>query len=241
MTEYSVYCHMATSIDGKVTGEYLLDSRFAPFDTDWNTIFHKLNSKMKNWIAGRVSFDEIIPKVDLDLSDFIGKTVNRNDYMGDYQNGDKVAIALDPDGKLSWSKSRIGDEYPELKGDHIVTILSESVSDAYLLYLQSIGVSYVFAGQEKPLSMKLALDKLHQLFGITEFLLVGGGIINGSFMQEGLIDTISLIQAPLVESRSDSVSLFQANQSTQPLPQYKVTKNELLPTGALYLIYEKVE
>lgn len=44
MTEYSVYCHMATSIDGKVTGEYLLNSRFAPFDTDWNTIFHKLNS-----------------------------------------------------------------------------------------------------------------------------------------------------------------------------------------------------
>ena len=43
-------------------------------------MFQVLDSKMKNWIVGRVSFDEIIPKVDLDLSDFNGKTVDRNDY-----------------------------------------------------------------------------------------------------------------------------------------------------------------
>lgn len=165
----------------------------------------------------------------------------REDFIGHYQQGDKIAIALDPSGKLAWSQSTIGDEYPELKGDHIVTILSESVSDAYLLYLQSIGVSYVFAGKTKPLSMQTALDKLHRHFAIREFLLVGGGVINGNFMQEGLIDTISLVQAPLVESRADSISLFQAAQSTSSLPAYRVVKNKALTSGALYLIYDKTK
>lgn len=67
MKPYSVYCHMATSIDGKVTGDFLSDPRFAPFEKDWFEIFYRHNQTMKNWLVGRVSFEAIIPTHTPDL------------------------------------------------------------------------------------------------------------------------------------------------------------------------------
>ena len=60
-------------------------------------------------------------------------------------------------------------------------------------------------------------------------------------MQEGLIDTISLIQTPLVESRADSVSLFQSDKGGNVLPAYRVTHHELFDDGALRLIYQRAD
>ncbi|EXI62808.1 hypothetical protein MHD_06700 [Mannheimia granulomatis] len=240
MANYQVYCHMATSIDGKVTGNFLTDPRFKPYENDWFELFFKFNKQMKNWIVGRVSFEQILPKEKVDLSEFIGQKTDRKDYIASFDSHDKFAISLDPDGKLNWYQGEIGDENPALKGDKIVSILSENVSDEYLLYLQKIGVSYIFAGQNKPLNIKLALDKLHQYFDIQEFLLVGGGVINGSFIQASLIDTISIVQAPLVESDLNSVSLFQSHIQGTHLPLYKLVENDVLKSGALHMIYEKV-
>ncbi|TNH02460.1 hypothetical protein FHQ26_05015 [Testudinibacter sp. TR-2022] len=233
---YHLTCHMAVSIDGKVTGGFLEDPRFGDHDGDYFELFHQYNRSSRNWISGRVSMAQVITRHHTaDTAAFAGQQVSRDDFVGD-PAARRFAIAFDPDGKLSWTQNRIGDEYPALKGDHIIAILSESVADSYLLYLQSLGVSYVFAGTQKPLSMRTALDKLHRLFGLDDFLLVGGGYINGSFMQEGLNDTISLIQAPLVESRS----VFQSDEGERPLPAYRFTEHELFGNGSLRLVYQKV-
>ena len=238
---YHLTCHMAVSIDGKASGGFLENPRFAAHNEDYFRLFHQYNQTGRNWICGRVSMAQAITQNRVaDTAAFKGKTISREDFVGTIAER-RFAIALDPDGKLGWTQNTIGDEYPALKGDHIITILSERVADDYLLYLQSLGLSYIFAGKEKPLSMKTALNKLHCLFGLDDFLLVGGGGINGSFMQEGLIDTISLIQTPLVESRTDSVSLFQSDSGGNVLPAYRVTHHELFDDGALRLIYQKAD
>ena len=238
---YHLTCHMAVSIDGKASGGFLESPRFAAHNEDYFRLFHQYNQTSRNWICGRVSMAQAITQNRVaDTAAFKGKTASREDFVGTIAER-RFAIALDPDGKLGWTQNTIGDEYPALKGDHIITILSERVADEYLLYLQSLGISYIFAGKEKPLSMKIALDKLHRLFGLDDFLLVGGGYINGSFMQEGLIDTISLIQTPLVESRADSVSLFQSDKGGNVLPTYRVTHHELFDDGALRLIYQRAD
>ena len=51
-------------------------------------------------------------------------------------------------GKLGWTTSKIVDEDPGYGNAHIIEVLCEDASDAYLAYLQSIGVSYIFAGKE---------------------------------------------------------------------------------------------
>ena len=58
------------------------------------------------------------------------------------------------------------------------------------------GVSYLFAGEER-LNCTLLLEKLHRLFGINKLMLAGGGIVNGSFLAENLVDELSIVIAPV--------------------------------------------
>ena len=64
----------------------------------------------------------------------------------------------------------IEDDDPGYDGAHIVEVLCEDVKDAYLAWLRSAGISYIFAGS-KEMDLSLALSKLHSLFNIQTLLL----------------------------------------------------------------------
>nr|WP_268741102.1 dihydrofolate reductase family protein [Streptococcus macacae] len=193
---------MLLSMDGRVTGQYLEREDCKPYIEDYYQILEAYQGN--NWICGRATFAEFVPLVsELDLQAFAGQTVKRQDFIAD-EAATSFAIALDPSGKLAWGSSTIGEEFPERHGDHVVTILSETVSDAYLAYLQSVGVSYIFAGQNRDLDVQLILEKLQRYFQLETFYLLGGGIINGAFAKAELIDEVSLVLAPLIEGNSDT-------------------------------------
>lgn len=80
----------------------------------------------------------------------------------------------------------------------------------YLSYLQNQGVSYLFAG-EKRLNCTLLLAKLHRLFGINKLMLAGGGIVNGSFLAENLVDELSLVIAPVADGGNGVCSFTQVD------------------------------
>lgn len=80
-----------------------------------------------------------------ELTSYRNMTMSREDYVADAAAA-FYAAAFGRCGKLGW------------KG-------SDNVSDAYLAYLQRLGVSYLFAGKTE-LNLKLTLDKLKSLFGI---------------------------------------------------------------------------
>ena len=233
---YRTICHMAMSIDGRAAGHYLSTAEFGPYGKAYEETLQAYASD--NWICGRITFEQHITFGNkADLSVYSDEVIPREDYINPAAFS-SYAIAVDPEGKLGWQKNVIGDEYPERKGDHIVTILSEAVSDQYLAYLRKIGVSYIFAGKSKPLSMTVALDKLHKYFGIETFMLVGGGFVNGSFASEGLVDEISLIIAPLIEGVSDSVSLFEFGSSTdQRIRKFRMDKFDRIGPDGIRLTY----
>jgi len=233
---YRVICHMGMSIDGRMAGNYLGSQQFGPYGKAYEETLQAYASD--NWICGRVTFEEHITFGNkADLSAYPEKAIPREDYLHPAAFR-SYAITVDPEGKLGWQTNTIGDEYPERKGDHIVTILSEAVSDRYLAHLREIGVSYLFAGESKPLSMTVALDKLHKHFGIETFMLLGGGFVNGAFASEGLVDEISLIIAPLVEGVSESVSLFEyGNSLDQSIRQFRLDKFERIGPDGIRLIY----
>ena len=233
---YRTICHMAMSIDGRAAGHYLSAVEFGPYGKAYEETLQAYGSD--NWICGRITFEQHITFGNkVDLSVYSEEAIPREDYIHPAVFS-SYAIAVDPEGKLGWQTNVIGDEYPERKGDHIVTILSEAVSDRYLAHLRKTGVSYIFAGKSKPLSMTGALDKLHKNFGIRTFMLVGGGFVNGSFASEGLVDEISLIIAPLVEGVSESVSLFEFGGSTdQNIRPFRLDKFERIGPDGIRLIY----
>ena len=97
-----------------------------------------------------------------------------------------------------------------MEGDHVITILTEGVPDAYLAHLQDIGVSYLFAG-EKEVDLKLALQKLRSRFGIEKLMLEGGAHINGSFLNEELIDELHQLLLPIADGTIETSTLFEIN------------------------------
>ena len=80
----------------------------------------------------------------------------------------------------------------------MITVLTEQVSDDYLAFLQSKGVSYLFGGKTD-LDWERVLEKLRKEFGIRKLLLEGGGKINGSFLAANLIDELSVLVAPIAD------------------------------------------
>ena len=91
---------------------------------------------------------------------------------------------------------------------HVSEALTEQVSTDYLAYLQERGVSYVVAGKEQ-LDCGLLLHELKTRFGIERLMIAGGGYVNGSFLQAGLIDEISIVLAPVADGNTRSVSTFE--------------------------------
>ena len=71
-------------------------------------------------------------------------------------------------------------------------ILTENVSNQYLNTLRTLNISYLFVGKEE-IDLRLALEKLYNLFSIKKLLLQGGGITNTYFIKDDLIDELSLV------------------------------------------------
>ena len=77
-------------------------------------------------------------------------------------------------------------------------MLTEQVSNNYLSYLRGLDILYIFAGEQQ-IDCKLLLHKLKTLFGIQKLMISGGGLTNWSFIQENLIDELSLVIAPVAD------------------------------------------
>lgn len=161
-----------------------------------------------------------------DLSKFANVKMNREDYIAD-QDASRYAIAFDRKGKLGWKTSKIEDEDPGYGGAHIVEVLCKDVTDAYLAYLQSIGVSYIFAG-ETEMNLEMALEKLWSNFFINDLLLEGGSEINGAFERAGLIDELSLVQSAVIADADDKPLFEMSSLEDYILKDAKVVSDSVL-------------
>lgn len=190
-----VICHMVPSVDGRIVTSrwHLSRSVYREYERTARTL------GADGWMIGRVSMEPYagsasIPKqkvTRVSRRDFIARSV-----------APSYAIALDPSGKLRWEASEIDD-------DHVITVLTQHVSDAYLAFLRSKGVSYVFGGEHE-VNLEQVLRKLRKAFGIRRLLLEGGGKINGSFLAADLIDEVSVLVAPVADGSVSTPTLFDA-------------------------------
>lgn len=207
-----IVCHMVTSIDGKITGEFL--SR--PECEAATDIYYEMNREYKaqgsgGFICGRVTMEgSFTGGWYPDLSEY--KPVARecghymNCWFDDVADAKYFAIAFDPKGKLGWKSNIIEDSDPGYGGAMIIEVLTEQVDPRYLAYLEEKEISYFFAGETEidvPLALKILRDHLSPEF----YVLEGGSIINGHFLRADCVDEISLVQSPITADK-DSKSLF---------------------------------
>ncbi|MBQ4265822.1 MAG: dihydrofolate reductase family protein [Clostridia bacterium] len=231
MNRPNVICHMTTSIDGKVTGEFLA----MPECEHATQVYYDINRAYRAdaFACGRETMESSFtggwyP----DLSRVHGKSVPREDYAA-ARDAKFFAVSFDRKGRLGWKTPYIVDEDPGYGGAHIIEVLLEGVSDAYLAYLRETGVSYIFAGTEE-MDIGLALRKLRALFGVKTLLLEGGSIINGAFARAGMIDELSLVVAPVTADAGDK-PLFE-NAAAAP---FELTGVKQYDGGVMWMHYRK--
>ena len=226
-----IICHMVTSIDGKVTGDFLFQSECEKA----TEIYYRLNRELRSdgFICGRITMEgSFTGGYYPDLTKY-QPVEEKTDYIADDLSG-FYAVAFDTRGKLGWKSSRIVDPDgdPGYDGAQIIEVLSEDVDERYLGYLREMGISYIFAG-EKAIDVELALYKLKNTIGCNTLLLEGGSIINGAFERAGAVDELSLVVAPMVAGKDGKPLFMDAD-----VANYVLT-NSANETGTVILNYKK--
>lgn len=234
-----IICHMVTSLDGKVTGDFLGRDVHSGLIEDYYRIHREYGAD--GFLCGRVTMEGSFPQPPVPPTVYKGPSIERVDYVA--ERVAFYAVAIDPRGKLWWSSRAISDPDDGYNGAHIIEVLTQNVSDAFLAHLQAKGISYLFGGITE-LNLALVAQKLKQLFGIETLLLEGGGIVNGSFLQNGLIDEISLVVIPEAECVEKSVSLFKTGKyqtGTTTADSFRLKEAKRLNSDGLWLTYQNNE
>ena len=201
-----IICHMSTFLDGKITGSYMetpeAESAFEEYERI-NQFYHP-----QAWINGRVTIDEKFSFYEKPELPENAAMIPHDDYIA-VRNAENYIAAADPSGRLGWKQNYV--EYAGRPKADVIEILTEQVSNAYLAFLKEKEISYIFAGTDV-IDFTLAVKKLKSLFGIEKLKLSGGGILNWSFAQAGLIDELSLIIAPVADGATDTPTLFERSK-----------------------------
>jgi riboflavin biosynthesis pyrimidine reductase len=185
-----IICHMVTSIDGRLhPSRFTVPAVGIPSEVlrgHYEQVTGQFEAE--GWIVGRKTMAEMAKGTERIVADV--RKVAREPHVAN-RNGRDLAIAIDPSGRVHYGKDNVG-------GDHVVAVLGEQVSDAYLADLREDGVSYIFAGLKGD-DLGLAMEQLAAVFGVKTLLLEGGGGINGSFLKQRLIDEFSTLIYPAID------------------------------------------
>lgn len=221
MTKPYVIVHMMMSIDGRIdcgmTAQ--LDG-----NNEYYSCLDALNAPTR--VSGRVTgatemgAGRFKPQSDAVL----GKTA-----FGKNQTGTSYEIIADSHGSIAWG-DQAGSSHP------VLVLTSEQVSQDYIDYLDAHNVSWIAAGQ-KHVDLAKAMAVLGSEFGVKRLAVVGGGKINGGFLQAGLVDEISLVVGPGVDGRQNQPSLFDGMDKGSKPVHLQLKSAKSYPDGALALHY----
>lgn len=220
-----VIVHTLTSLDGRIHNIELPEFESAALQYEQLALHadqQVLN--IQGYLNGRVSSDDNFThyrQPDLNPS---AHTVPEGDFVAE-AHAPMYYVALDPSGRLGWQENHV--DYGGVRS-HVVSVLTEKASNAYKVLLRSLGISYVIAGKQEP-DNSLALHKLATLFGMERVMIGGGGVLNWSYVQAGLVDEVSLLLAPVCDASPNAPGLFTAKEPLTRIQPRSFTLIEVKP------------
>ncbi|WP_118180221.1 dihydrofolate reductase family protein [Paraburkholderia phosphatilytica] len=225
MSKPHIVCHMMSSIDGRsLTDGWNLDYATDLYENTAATF------EADAWVCGRVTMQEISHGTDYPKG-LASAPVPRTDRFTN-RDASQYAISIDPHGKVAWQSDTA------LKS-HVVEVLSEAVSDDYLAYLQSIGVSYLFGGKHE-LDLAAVVDTLQRELKIDKLIVEGGSHVCGAFVNAGIVDEVSVLLVPIVDGRCEHPSSFEIAMDRWTAPTSLALKSvNKAAHGAVWLRYTK--
>lgn len=231
-----IFCHMMTSLDGKIMGGYMdTPQGAAAGDVFYNIAFGKdPYYKHQGWLSGRVTTDDNFTFYKTPALDENAPEVSAGDFIAQPDFG-MYYVSIDPHGKLGWESATL--HYVDTTA-HVIEVLTEQVSNAYKALLRKLGISYIIAGKTE-LDYALALAKLKENFHMETLMLGGGGVLNWSFLQAGMCDEVSIVLAAAADGSPDTPPLFRAKEGlSQNLPiGFTLKEAKVMDGGSVWLRY----
>lgn len=187
-----IVCHMMESVDGRI--DCAMTEEIDSSDVYYDAL-DELDCDAT--LEGRVTMQihYALPEPFVAANDApIGKTAFHKACEGNHFD-----IAVDTHGSLRWP----GDAAEK----HLLVITDEHCPREYHDYLTANGISWIAVG-ENGIDFKNVVEMLYAEFGVKRLAVVGGGNINGAFLDAGLLDEISVMIGPGIDGRAGMTSVF---------------------------------
>ena len=94
-------------------------------------------------------------------------------------------------------------------GWHLLILVGHHTPASYLAALRKQEIPYLVAGQGR-VDLRVALEKMGSLLGVTSLLSTAGGRLNGALLRDGLIDEVNIEFLPAIIGGRETPSLFDA-------------------------------
>ena len=108
-------------------------------------------------------------------------------------------IAIDTHGSLKWPH--------DASAINLLVITDEDCPQEYHEYLTANGISWIACGK-KGIDLRRSVEILAEDFGVKRLGIVGGGHINGAFLQSGLLDEVSVMIGGGIDGRAGMAAVF---------------------------------
>lgn len=227
-----IVCHILSALDGKITGAFMGTPAAQAVSEEYARIRNEYQADA--WLYGTKTTKEFTayrePKLDetflsVPNGDFVAQT-----------DASLYYVSIDTLGEIGWESGTFCK--PGRPDAHVIEVLTEKTPLAYRSYLRQKGVSYILAGKDT-LDCRIATEKLYDIFGIETMLICGGGTVNWTFLQQGVLDELSLLLAPVADGSPDTVTVFEKMRSlpeSSPV-QFRLKKVEQLENDGIRLLY----
>ena len=197
-----IICHMMASLDGRI------DCDMTEQIDDTNHYYEALDQlECPSVMEGKITLVKHSALPGTFHGTQLYKDAGRQVYKAVEAQG--YAIGVDTGGTLLW-----GDDTTEHFGKPLLMILSEKASEEYIAYLKGKQISYLTIGQES-IDLKAAMEILRSEFGVERLAVVGGGHINGSMLDLGLIDEVSMMYGYGIDGREGMAAAFDGRPTNR--------------------------
>ena len=222
MSRPYIICHMMSSIDGRI--DCAMTAQIKGVDEYYKTL-DSLNTPAR--LSGRITaeLEMALPgKFNPEKKDIFGK-----EFFSKKKDSELLEIIVDTNGVLLW------DEDTKYEKHHLI-ITSEKVTKEYLSYLDNKKISYIVCGKEK-IDLKKAMEILYKEFNVKRLAVVGGPLINSSFLDCGILDEISLLIGLGIDGRKGMPGVFDGFNMEHPVTKLKFKECKSFESGAVWLRY----
>ncbi len=230
-----VIIHTHTSIDGNLDIMELPEFREASRQYQELSLDpEKQQLNIQGYLNGKTTTEDGITHYKKPVLDENAVPVPEGDYVAD-PKAPMYYLSIDARGELAFQENTYG--YGGIPS-HIVDVLTEQASNAYKDFLRKQAISYIIAGKDT-IDYEVMLDKFYRLFHIERMMVGGGGTINWSFVQNGLVDEVSVILAPIANGDPDGHRFFVAREPYSRIKEtaFRLTSVKELEHGALWIRY----